>query len=51
MAVHLSAEQVGLALRLRARGMTLSEVGRQAGCHLREVHRRFRSSTCPHASA
>jgi IS30 family transposase len=39
MAVHLSAEQVGLALRLRARGLTLSEVGRQAGCHLREVHR------------
>src|ERR1700689_1149956 len=39
MAVHLSAEQVGLALRLRARGLTVSEGGRQAGCHLREVHR------------
>ena len=39
MAAHLSAEQVGLALRLRARGLTLSEVGRQVSCHLREVHR------------
>jgi IS30 family transposase len=39
MAAHLSAEQVGLALRLRARGLTLKEVGRQVGCHLREVHR------------
>jgi IS30 family transposase len=39
MAVHLSAEQVGMALRLRARGLTLKEVGRQVGCHLREVHR------------
>ena len=39
MAAHLSAEQVQLALRLRARGLTLSEVGRQVSCHLREVHR------------
>src|SRR4029077_615392 len=39
MAAHLSAEQVGLALRLRARGLTLSEVGRQVSCHLREVRR------------
>ena len=39
MAVHLSAEQVGMALRLRARGLTLKEVGRQVSCHLREVHR------------
>jgi transposase, IS30 family len=38
MAAYLSAEQVGLALRLRARGMTLKEVGRQVGCGLREVH-------------
>jgi transposase, IS30 family len=39
MAAHLSAEQVQLALRLRARGLTLSEVARQVSCHLREVHR------------
>ncbi len=39
MAVHLSAEQVRMALRLRARGLTLKEVGRQVSCHLREVHR------------
>jgi transposase, IS30 family len=38
MAAHLSAEQVGLALRLRARGMTLTEVGRQVCCSLGEVH-------------
>ena len=38
MAAHLSAEQVQLALRLRARGMTLREVGRQVSCHRREVH-------------
>jgi hypothetical protein len=39
MAVNLSAEQIGLALRLRARRLTLKEVGRQVGCHLQEVHR------------
>jgi IS30 family transposase len=39
MAAHLSAEQVGLALRLRARGLTLKEVGRQVSCDPREVHR------------
>jgi transposase, IS30 family len=33
----LSAEQVGLALRLRARGLTLAEAGRQLGCDGREV--------------
>ena len=38
MAAHLSAEQVGLALRLRARGLTLKEVGRQVSCDPREVH-------------
>jgi IS30 family transposase len=38
MAAHLSAEQVQLALRLRARGMTLREVGRQVSCDQREVH-------------
>ncbi|HEY7883010.1 MAG TPA: helix-turn-helix domain-containing protein, partial [Streptosporangiaceae bacterium] len=38
MAAHLSAEQVQLALRLRARGLTLKEVGRQVCCDLREVH-------------
>jgi transposase, IS30 family len=38
VAAHLSAEQVALALRLRARGMTLAEVGRQVSCNLREVH-------------
>jgi IS30 family transposase len=38
MAAHLSAEQVGLALRLRARGLTLREVGRQVSCDQREVH-------------
>jgi IS30 family transposase len=38
MAAHLSAEQVQLALRLRARGLTLKEVGRQVCCDRREVH-------------
>ena len=38
MAAHLSAEQVQLALRLRARGMTLEEVGRQVGCAGQQVH-------------
>jgi hypothetical protein len=38
MAAHLSADQVQLASRLRARGLTLAEVGRQACCSLREVH-------------
>ncbi len=38
MAAHLSAEQVRLALRLRARGLTLKEVGRQVCCDRREVH-------------
>jgi IS30 family transposase len=38
MAAHLSAEQVQLALRLRERGLTLAEVGRQVCCSLREVH-------------
>jgi transposase, IS30 family len=32
MAAHLVAEQVGLALRLRARGLSLREVGRQVCC-------------------
>ena len=38
MAGHLCAEQVGLALRLRARGLTLREVGRQVGCADQQVH-------------
>ena len=37
MAAHLSAEQVRLALRLRARGLTLAEVGRQVCRSLRKV--------------
>jgi IS30 family transposase len=38
VARHLSAEEVGLALRLRARGLTLSEVGRQVSCTGTQVH-------------
>ncbi len=37
MARHLSAEEVGLALRLRARGLTPAEVGRQVCCSVQEV--------------
>ncbi len=38
MTAHLNAEQVALALRLRARGLTLREVGRQVCCDLGVVH-------------
>jgi transposase, IS30 family len=38
VAKHLSAEQVQLALRLRAQGLTLMEVGRQLGCADTQVH-------------
>jgi transposase, IS30 family len=32
MAVHLTAEQRQLALRLKARGLSLREIGSQVGC-------------------
>ena len=38
MTAPLSAEQVALALRLRSRGMSLREVGRQACCDQAAVH-------------
>jgi len=32
MPVHLTAEQRQLALRLKARGLSLREIGAQVGC-------------------
>ena len=37
MAAHLTVEQRQLALRLKARGLSLRQIGRQVGCTGQEV--------------
>jgi hypothetical protein len=51
MAGHLCAEQVGLALRLGARGLTLREAGRQVGCADQQVHQLARGEPAAGAAA
>jgi transcriptional regulator len=50
MVVRLTGEQLQLARRLRARGMTLREIAKSVGCTDMNVWLVLRSAECKRAS-